>query len=152
SVLAPGVTSAFAKGLEAYRQLPEEQRRRKIEQEERAPWMPRPKPPPGGLVLKVHSRPLLLDGHGAFQRIEAHTKTLGGRVGDYLWLTAAEWKSLVPAKPAKDFEYDVPEAIARRIFHYNLVDRTVKGTVEPPWPREHFRGGELKLRVTGVSD
>jgi hypothetical protein len=41
-----------------------------------------------------------------------------------VWLTADEWKSLVPISPTKGQTFAVPDAIRRRIFRFHLVDGT----------------------------
>jgi hypothetical protein len=105
-------------------------------------------PPPGGLIVRVHTR--ILDRTGD-DYCNGTCKTLGGDAAarDFLWLTKDEVKALAPAKAEPGFTYDVPKAVANRIVHFHLVDNT-RG--EPPfWTRDEVRRAKLTLTVTRMT-
>jgi hypothetical protein len=105
-------------------------------------------PPPGGLIVRVHTR--ILDRSGD-EYCKGTCKTLGGDASarDYLWLTKEEVKSLAPPKSEVAFAYEMPKPVADRIVRFHLVDNT-RG--EPPfWTSEQIRRATLVLTVTGVS-
>jgi hypothetical protein len=135
-------------GLHEWKKLPEEQRKPgavKIpDLETRDPRFNR-KPPSGGLVVNVYARILDQDVKSGYVR--GTCKTPGGENAsrDHLWLTAQEWKSLIPAAPKKGDRSAVPAGIAERIARYHLVDNT-RG--EPPlWETEHVRSRLMTLTV-----
>jgi hypothetical protein len=66
-----------------------------------------------------------------------------------VWLTEAEWKSLVPPDPKKGDSFAVPDGIQKRLFRYHLVN----GTFGLPgsWRLEHIRTAVLTLTVEEVS-
>ena len=94
-------------------------------------------PPPGGLILKVHGRylahdakeklrttTLLKDFPGIKQPATAHPNYFDFYTEanpDYLWLTEAEWKSLIPAQPKKGDRVGLPGPIVDRICWYHLL-------------------------------
>lgn len=80
--------------------------------------------PPGGLVVDVFTRILDADPKGGLCR---GTCTVAGgdkAARDHLWLTEAQWKSLIPADARKGDQFPVPPAVAGRISRYHLVDNT----------------------------
>jgi hypothetical protein len=105
-------------------------------------------PPPGGLIVKVYTRILDREKDGYCR---GTCKTLGGEKAarDHLWLTADEWKSLVPADPKKGDRSPVPPKVAERILRFHLTDNT-RG--EPPmWRPQDVRSHELTLTVEEVT-
>jgi hypothetical protein len=102
------------KVLETFRSLPEAERKpaaidvRDLDSGETAI----PAPPPDGLVLRVHCRFLARDERGGLRHVtQADFPRSSGDLGfllepntDYLWLTAQEWRALIPAGPAKGQE------------------------------------------------
>jgi hypothetical protein len=77
----------------------------------------------------------------------------GDVVRDSLWLTEAEWKSLVPADPKKGVVHVVPKAIQDRVFRFYLNNRFQTGPDGgAAWRREDIRAGKLELTVEAVSD
>jgi hypothetical protein len=81
-----------------------------------------PSPPKGGLVLKVFSRGL--ERKGDTLRIHRNPRAnLSNEASrDFLWLTADEWKSLVPARPAKGQTSPLPPSVANRLVRTTLVE------------------------------
>ena len=144
-------------GLAAWEKLSQAERTALPEGKELQPLeAKRYAPPPGSLVVASFVRNLKRDTQGNLARItrEDLKDTVGypGWNTVYteparfnLWLTEAEWKSLVPAQPKKGDSFAVPDAIRRRIFHFHLVD----GTYGLPshWRPEHLRAGDLTLTV-----
>jgi hypothetical protein len=124
-------------------------------------------PPKGGLILKVYARALDEQKHqtvgvqNALGRMalnlddcnftDAQCKVGSGDEAsrDHLWLTEAEWRSLVPDRPEVGARFALPAKIAERILRFHLVDNT-RG--EPPfWRREEIRKSQLNLIVQNVS-
>jgi hypothetical protein len=62
-----------------------------------------------------------------------------------MWLTEAEWQSLLPANPGKGQQSSVPEAITKRIFCGYLV-AMASGT-GPSWGWESMQPRELTITV-----
>ena len=118
------------------------------------------RPPPGGLIVKVYARaldrqkPALSSGVGLSDAVftDAQCTTGSGDEAsrDHLWLTEAEWRSLIPDLPSLGARYPVPAKIAERILRFHLVDNT-RG--EPPmWRRSEIRTNNLNLTVEKISD
>lgn len=92
-----------------------------------------PQPPPGGLVVRVHSK--VLDGYeppdNEFRRI--FQESIGR---DNLWVRRDEHQELVRGK--------MPETLMRRLARYHLVDNT-RG--EPPmWRSEDVRSLDYEFK------
>jgi hypothetical protein len=114
-----------------------------------------PQLPEGGLVVKTFMRALDRDDK---DRLSA-PKTLSLGVSktviaaepnrDSLWLTAEEWKSLVPEKPKVGQKQVVPAGVRDRIYRFHLVD----GACCLPgwWPRNTPLSGDLTLTVEEVT-
>lgn len=124
-----------------------------------------PRPPAGGLILKVYQRNMKRDGNGALARITREdlqdkkafpdepwrwaNGLLTEPMPDVMWLTAAEWKSLVPADPKKGNEAAVSDAIQKRLFRYYLSNGTFG--LRHVWSLKDIRSGGLTLTVEDVS-
>jgi len=68
---------------------------------------------------------------------------------DHLWLTATEWRSLIPDNAREGDGFAVPAGIAERILRFHLVDNTRGG---PPWWGNHeIRSSHLNLVVEQAS-
>ncbi|HEX7901485.1 MAG TPA: hypothetical protein VF950_27245 [Planctomycetota bacterium] len=121
------------KALEAFRKLPEADRKpeppRELEPSERKI----PAPPPGGLVLRVHGRFLSRepDGRLRYARLEDFPLTDGKSSyqkflepnTECMWITEAEWKALVPSDPVKGMKVVVPPSVVERIARFHLTPR-----------------------------
>src|SRR3954452_19458695 len=136
--------------LAKWKRLPEDRRRPGAV---RVPADPGPldggytrKPPANGLIVNVYTR--LLETNAIGELCEAECKVGDGNEAarDHLWLTEAEWRSLVPAKdPHVGQTFDVPAPIARRIARFHLVDNT-RG--EPPmWQADDVRSLRMTMTV-----
>lgn len=129
-----------------------------------------PKPPAGGLILKLHYRFLAREGQGELRHVTAqdfgknlppgykaspgvlknHTMFYDAQP-EFLWLTRTEWQSLLPTRPEKGYQYDVPHAITRRILRYYLIPGNVlSGTLGWNIP-DYLRSGKLTLTVEDAS-
>ena len=105
-------------------------------------------PPAGGLIVNVYTR-ILDRTKGEF--CKGTCKTLGGdkAARDHLWLTEAEWKSMLPANPKKGDKSELSATVAERILRFHLTDNT-RG--EPPmWRKDEIRSHELTLTVDEVT-
>jgi hypothetical protein len=108
-----------------------------------------PKPPAGGLILNVHARILDHDQGGQWKK--GTCKFVGGDQAsrDHLWITAAEWKTLLPAQPRPGEKFSMPDRLSDRIVYFHLVDNT-RG--EPPmWSKEQVRSRKLTWTVEKVT-
>jgi len=138
-------------GLREWQKLPVERRKPeavKVEDLTKVDPQYARKPPPGGLIVNVYTR--ILD-HEKDSFCRGACRTLGGDAAarDHLWLTEAEWRSLIPNEPKKGDHAPVPVAIAERILRFHLNDNT-RG--EPNmWRREEIRSKELTLTVEDVT-
>lgn len=106
-------------------------------------------PPRGGLILCSYTRILDKkdDGYvpGTCSRKGADFAAL-----DHVWLTAEEWKSLIPANPKVGDTKSLPRELAMRLARFHLVDNT-RG--EPPhWQSDEVRELKFNLTVESVTD
>src|SRR5262249_43511950 len=83
---------------------------------------------------------------------EAHT--------DFVWLTEAEWKSLIPENPKKGDTLTVPTNISRRICRFHLLPERIysgfggwgaKGirSAEPTLTVDHASASAVRFRLGG---
>ncbi|MCI0459550.1 MAG: hypothetical protein L0Z62_21585 [Gemmataceae bacterium] len=155
-----GAREALAKGLAKWKELPEEERKAlPAGQKFTPPEAARCTPPPVGLVVTCYLRNLKLDDKGEPARI-THADLKDRKAYPdwnpiytepayhHLWLTEAEWKSLIPAQATKGNRARVPDGIEKRILRYHLLN----GTFGLPgaWRLEDIRKGELTLTVEGT--
>jgi hypothetical protein len=128
-----------------------------------------PAPPTGGLILKVYYRAFMRDGsklryvtardlwhdekgaksEAIFDTAYPGLITTPQAQLDHMWLTEAEWKSLLPASPRKGDRFPAPAGITDRILRWHLNPLTVYGETNALGPRE-VRAGELTLTVEAV--
>lgn len=175
SCLAPDGTwlghAPSEKVLEAFAKLPDNQRKPgavivpDLDESERTI----PTPPAGGLVLRVHARFLSRDtkreGNGELRhaRGEDFPLTRGDAAVikslqflfspniEHMWLTRAEWQSLVPADPTKGDKLPVPPAISERIARFHLVPRRALTSEDGILPKKAVKTASLTLTVEDVS-
>ena len=145
------------------------------------PQRPVQTPPPGGLILKVYVRYLARDPEGKLRHASRQDFASRERLvewfkverpdvlnyldhavlgagylyeanPDFMWLTEAEWKSLLPADPRVGSRFAVSEAITKRLFIYQL-DPTFALGESNGWPRgaKDVRAGELTAVVEEAS-
>ncbi len=106
-------------------------------------------PPEGCLILKVFGRYLAPDSKNAL-RTTTLLKDFPGIVNpatrypgqfeynseanpDFMWLTEAEWKSLVPASPRNGDKFPFPAAIFERMCRYHLLPNSMTGRTGDVW-------------------
>jgi hypothetical protein len=138
-------------GLQAFKKLPEQRRNPGAVEVGAAGKIDKQydrRPPEGGLIVSVYTR--ILDRQdGALCRGVCPTRGGEKAARDHLWLTAAEWRSLLPAEPKVGARAPLPAGIAERILRFHLTDST-RG--EPPmWRREEIRKQDLALVVEEVT-
>ena len=148
------------KALEAFRNLPEEERKPKAERpsdlgdRKGVPITP----PAGALVANVYFTYLESDGKGGLRKalwhVEGQPGTEPGSGGgrnqvlthvDKLWMTEAEWKSLLPADPAKGQKAPLPQALQQRLVRFYANDMAHRST------GDKVRGAEFSLTVEEAS-
>jgi hypothetical protein len=155
------------KVLEAFRKLPESERSPGAVKAPELTAAERliPSPPPDGLVFKVHVRFLSRDGQGKRRYAEPeHFPLMGkateGRRGwllflqpntEYLWLTAGEARSLVPAKAVKGEEWDVPSNLVERLARFHLTPRRAMTSEGGILAKKEIQSAKLALVVDEVS-
>jgi hypothetical protein len=106
-------------------------------------------PPEGGLILDVFTRILDRDGK---KLVRGTCRVAGGEQAarDHLWLTRADCRDLIPARPREGDRFPMPPAVADRLVRYHLVDNT-RG--EPPsWEKAHVHRADLTWTVESVTD
>jgi hypothetical protein len=169
--------AGIQEALEAWNKIPESERRPgAIQVGDRGPIDSKHatvQPPPGCLILGVSGRylargprdelrttTLLNDFPGIEQpatRYTGHFEYNCEANPDFMWLTEAEWKSLVPASPNKGDRHALPGAILQRMCWYHLLPNAMTGRTGDTWgsvgPREKhgIRAGEATLTVEEVS-
>lgn len=131
-----------------------------------------PVPPEGGIILKVYSRAFMRDSRGnlryvtgrdlfdagkresyeaAIERQYPGYSAVSQAQPDHLWLTQAEWKSLLPTAPRLGDSIPMPRAIADRFLRWHLNPLQLYGETSP-LPADAVRAGELKLTTEAVSE
>jgi hypothetical protein len=87
--------------------------------------------------LEVLPRALARDGDG--------WRAVGGSGRDHAWLGAEDWRQLLPANARVGDRIRFPEAVARKLARYHLLDAT-RGEAWA-WEDRHLRALELTLVV-----
>ena len=151
-----------AKVLEAFRKLPAEDRQpdggtiANLKPGEAVV----PEPPKNGLVLKVHTRAMARADNGAYRYVkvedyplkkgnpkslEEHSHYFGPNT-DYMWITEAEWRSLVVGELAKGQKLEVSNAVVQRLALFHLMPRrlTSEGA---SWGKTQLKTARLTLTV-----
>lgn len=136
--------------LEKFKQLPPEKRTAAVE-ELPSSWKGKaePNPPAEGLILKQYRRGFHRDARGEMHRQELHH--------DWLWMTRAEWQSLVPEKPRVGDSMTVPRFLLTRIgrHHAQIVNPStslrISATPKPALTLtvEEASPEQLRLRLQG---
>ena len=129
--------------LEEYARLPREERTPALEDPARAkpPRRPVPQPPASGLIVRGYCTYLRYDGQQQIVRSrEYYYRQNPDRwpvetQSDMLWLTEAEWKSLVPAGPRPGDRRAVAPAVQQRFYSTIGIDY-MEGSVDSLPPRQ----------------
>ncbi len=96
-------------------------------------------PPPGALILNVFTRIPHTDSDGTGWTPNHAT----GR--DHMWLSEADWRSLLPPEWKNGVTYPLNGTIAARLARFHLVDN-VRGEPDA-WRSEQVRIAEFRLTV-----
>jgi hypothetical protein len=163
--LGRGMASEAA--LQAFRNLPDEERKPgavqvpKLSEKERLI----PSPPENGLVLRVHGRFLnrAADGElrhttgddfeqlrGKPELLRAFRMLFEPNV-ECMWLTEAEWKSLLRDDPVVGQRIAVDPAIAERMARFHLSPRRALTSEDGIVDKREIKIARLSLVVDGVS-
>jgi hypothetical protein len=152
-----------AKVLEEFRKLPESERGPgavKVADLD-TPDRLIPPPPEGGMVLKVHARFLSREDNGQlrharpadfplFQNAASRNLFLEPNT-EYMWLTAEEWKSLLPAKLVKGEKLVVPGQIGERMARFHLTPRRAMTSEGGILSKADVKSAKLELTVEDVT-
>jgi hypothetical protein len=136
--------------LEKFRRLPPEKRRPRIE-DLPGTWKGKalPHPPAGGIILRQYRRVL---HRGAKAEISRQAVT-----HDFLWMTKAEWQSLVPVRPRVGGSFAAPGFLVSRIGNHHAQVIVAAGALQlsaKPKPGlmftvEEATPDQVRLRVSG---
>ncbi len=107
-------------------------------------------PPAGGLILKQYRRVLHKDADGRLHRRDLYH--------DSLWMTRAEWQSLVPERPRVGDSFPVPEFFVKRVgrHHAQIINPSAGVRLNAtPRPRltlvvEESSPERVRLRLQGA--
>src|SRR5262245_63610578 len=137
--------------LEKFKQLPPEKRQARVE-ELPGIWKGKalPQPPEGGIILRQHRRVLHRDAEGQMHRQALYH--------DFLWMTKAEWQSLVPERGRVGESFAAPDFLVSRIalHHAQVVASACALRLnDTPKPNltltmEESSPDQLRLPVQGV--
>lgn len=152
--------SGMPKALKDFLALPEAERKPKITR----PVDPGDSkgvplsPPPECLIANVYFTYLKDDGKGKLERALWHVEGQPGTEPgsghgrnqilthiDKLWLTKAEWKSLLPPDPAPGQKHSLPPAIQQRLARFYANDMAHRAT------GDRVRAAELTLTVESAT-
>lgn len=130
-------------------------------------------PPPGGLILKLHGRYLARAETGELRittllkdfpekTLQAAAKAHPGHLDyyceanpDFMWLTEAEWKSLVPVDAKKGDQCPLPAFFMERLCRYHLLPTNMHSRIGYLWEgigAKENRGIRAKKVTLAVSD
>ena len=139
-----------AEGLARWKKLPPAERKRL---DDLGPYDAKldPAPPPGGLVLKVYSRALARGPGGELAPYKTRVARSLEPGHDHLWLTADEWKSLLPGEPRRGERRAVPSALADRLCRRCLIDLVRVGGNGGPRRADEVLGRRLWLTTEEVT-
>jgi hypothetical protein len=142
-----GLAGSLRQVAALYAQLPESERRpaQPITDENR----PMPAAPAGGLVLTIYDVPLLPRDDGLCNG--GGTPGIPGPQRQSLWLTEAEWKSLVPNNPRPGATVEVSSKLVKRICLFGMRPATA-WHVEHFWDPDSVKQGALHLTIQEVTE
>jgi hypothetical protein len=149
-------SEAMSAGLLEWSKLPEAERKpRVVTGLTKVNDYPKPPDPPkNGLILRSHVRGLQRDEDGDL----TWTGQLAAGNGvyslpaepqlDHVWITQAEWKSMVPYNPSLGFTFEAPKRVAERIAMFHMLDKGL-GCNNFVWEKA---SAKMTLKVVEVTD
>jgi hypothetical protein len=142
-----GFAGLLRQVADMYAQLPESERKpaQPITDDNR----PMPLPPAGGLILTIYDVPILPAEDGFCSG--GGSRGVPGPQRQSLWLTEAEWKSLLPDNPRPELTVDVSPRLVKRICLFGMRSATC-WHVEHFWDPDSVRQGEIKLTTLEVTE
>jgi len=108
-------------------------------------------PPKDALILRQHGRVLEKGDSGDMESCKEIPSGVRGIYSsrDMVWITADEWRSLVPADVKAGQTIELPAKVVERLCRFHLLDNT-RG--EPPmWSKEQIRRSAMTLTVDKVT-
>ena len=143
------LSSSLTAGLQKWKELPAEQRKKLEPMGAHDPDL-EAAPPPGGLILQVFSRALArVGGELVPYKTKVSRSWEPGR--DFVWLTESEWRSLIPATPQPGAAQVVAAPIQDRLIRRYLIDLVRVGGNGGPRRPEQVLARELTVTVEQVS-
>jgi hypothetical protein len=152
-VLKGSIPQDLLRAVYAFQKLPESERKPVVRQEERGSLdanVGRMEPPPGGLIIRIYMRALARDKDGQLYvpktiRILPYLTIPAEPQRDFLWLTKAEWQSIIRAEPRVGSTFPLPDSIRERIVRFHLIDACE--CIARPWKTTEVRDSKLALTV-----
>jgi hypothetical protein len=145
------LSASPAEGLARWKALPESDRKTLADL---GKYDPKREPvlPPGGLILKVFTRGLQRDSDDVLQIYRNPRAILSLEAGrDFLWLTEAEWRSLVPAAAKEGDKFPLPRPLVDRFCRRYLIELVRVGGVGGARHVEDVVSEEMTLTVQEVT-
>jgi hypothetical protein len=145
--------AVLERGLADWKKLPETERRPgavKVEELTKTDARYTRKPPEGGLILTTYTR--ILDDDGKGELCKGTCGFTGGdqAARDHVWLTKADWESLIPRTPEKGRTYKMPGKVANKLVRFHLTDNT-RG--EPDfWKQQDVRKLDVSMTLAELTD
>jgi hypothetical protein len=141
------------RGLAEWKKLPAAERRPgavKVEELTKTDARYTRKPPEGGLILATYTRILEDDDKG--ELCKGTCRFTGGDAAarDHVWLTKADWESLIPRSLEKGRTDKMPERVAAKLVRYHLIDNT-RGEPEF-WRPQEVRKLDVSMTTEELTD
>lgn len=123
-------------------------------------------PPKGGAVLRVHARFLATGDKGKPRYAKGEDFPLMGKTDrersywalflhpntEYMWITEAECKALIPVTPTRGQKIEAPEAVVDRLARFHLTPRRAMTSEGGILPKKAVRSARLALVVEEVTE
>src|SRR5262249_49628137 len=149
----PLAPKRLKEALQKFKQLPPEKRKASTEElsgfwkDKKSPY---PQPPAEGFILRQYRRVIHRDAEGRMHRQALYH--------DFLWMTKAEWQSLVPAQLRVGESFAAPDFLVSRIALHHapvVASACALRLNDAPKPMltltvEEASPDQLRLRVQGV--
>ncbi len=140
---AERVMRMMRRGLDAWNELPEEERHLPADAEIKAQHRWEDSYPEGGLVISVVTRDLPAECDPS-----APCEVKWNR--DFVWFSPEEARRWLPEEPVVGETYELPKRFTERITRFHLVD-TVNGQTTH-YGKEDVAGSTISTRITSLED